>query len=123
MKKAVGIDYEKFRKGPLVFQYERMMEEAGYTLDEVRSIQDEVGVGKTPLLELKNLTRLARAISPPGRGARIFVKDEACNPSGSYKARRASMAVYHAWKEGYKGVILEFISAHCINPAIKEIKK
>ncbi|MGL5507393.1 MAG: 2-amino-4-oxopentanoate thiolase subunit OrtB, partial [Paraclostridium sp.] len=51
------------------------------------------------------LTELARKCTEPGKGARIFVKDEASNASGSFKARRAANAVYHAKKLGYKGVI------------------
>ncbi|WP_073255039.1 2-amino-4-oxopentanoate thiolase subunit OrtB [Caldanaerovirga acetigignens] len=105
MKKAVGIDYQVFESGCIAFDYERMMQEVGYTIDEVRKIQAETGVGNTPLLELKNLTKLARKVAPPGKGARIFVKDEACNPSGSFKDRRASVSVYRAQKLGYKGVI------------------
>lgn len=105
MKKAVGIDYEQFRRGDLIFDYEAMMEKAGYELDEVREIQQEANVGRTPLLELNNLTALSRKLSPPGKGARIFLKDEAANPSGSYKPRRASVSVYHAQKEGYPGVV------------------
>ncbi len=105
MKKAVGIDYDQFRRNELIFDYEAMMEKAGYELDEVRSIQEEAGVGRTPLLELNNLTALARELSPPGKGARIFLKDEAANPSGSYKPRRASVSVYHAQQEGYPGVV------------------
>ncbi|MCL6559274.1 MAG: PLP-dependent lyase/thiolase, partial [Firmicutes bacterium] len=87
------------------FDYEEMMREAGYSLNEVRSIQAETGVGDTPLIELKNVTRLVRSISPPGKGARILVKDEACNPSGSFKVRRASVSVYHAKRLGFRGVI------------------
>ncbi|KXG78696.1 Tryptophan synthase beta chain [Fervidicola ferrireducens] len=105
MKKAVGIDYQIFESGSIAFDYERMMQEVGYTIDEVRKIQAETGVGNTPLLELKNLTKLARKVAPPGKGARIFIKDEACNPSGSFKDRRASVSVYRAQKLGYKGVI------------------
>ncbi|MBQ1685277.1 MAG: PLP-dependent lyase/thiolase, partial [Clostridia bacterium] len=41
----------------------------------------------------------------PGKGARIFIKDEATNPSGSFKARRACTSVYQAKKLGYKGVV------------------
>ncbi|MCK5780568.1 MAG: PLP-dependent lyase/thiolase, partial [Psychrilyobacter sp.] len=62
-------------------------------------------VGNTPMYELRNLTNLARKLAPTGKGARIFLKDEAANPSGSFKARRAATAVYHAKKLGYKGVI------------------
>lgn len=105
MKKAVGIDYEAYESGGIAFDYERMMRETGYTLQEMQDIQRETGVGNTPILELKNLTRLARKLAPKGKGARIFIKDEASNPSGSFKARRAAISVYHAKKLGYKGVI------------------
>ncbi|WP_143145375.1 2-amino-4-oxopentanoate thiolase subunit OrtB [Tepidibacter thalassicus] len=105
MKNAVGIDYEKFESGSIAFDYEKMMRETGYTLDEMQKIQRDVSVGNTPIIELKNLTKLARRLSPKGKGARIFIKDEASNPSGSFKARRAANAVYHAKKLGYKGVI------------------
>ncbi len=105
MKDAVQIDYEEFETGGIAFDYERMMEETGYSLKEIEEIQKSTGVGNTPLLELKNLTKLARKFAPSGKGARIFVKDEACNPSGSFKARRAATACYHAKKLGYKGVI------------------
>lgn len=105
MKKALGMDYQQFEGEGLVFDYERMMKEAAYTLEEIIEIQQEGGVGNTPLLELKNLTQLARKTSPPGKGARIFIKDEAANPSGSFKARRAAVSVYHAKEKGYLGVV------------------
>ena len=105
MKSAVGIDYSQFESGSIAFDYERMMHETGYTLEEMQKIQYSNGVGNTPVLELKNLTALARKYAPEGKGARIFIKDEAANPSGSFKARRAANAVYHAKKLGYKGVI------------------
>lgn len=105
MKSAVGIDYSTFESGSIAFDYERMMKETGYTLEEMQNIQYSTGVGNTPILELKNLTELARKCAPEGKGARIFIKDEASNPSGSFKARRAANAVYHAKKLGYKGVI------------------
>ncbi len=105
MKKAIGIDYSVFESGSIAFDYERMMNEAGYSLQEIQGIQESVGVGNTPLIEVKNITALARALAPAGNGARIFIKDEACNPSGSFKARRAATAVYHAKKLGYAGVI------------------
>lgn len=105
MKSAVGIDYSQFESGSIAFDYERMMHETGYTLEEMQKIQYSNGVGNTPILELKNLTALARKYAPEGKGARIFIKDEAANPSGSFKARRAANAVYHAKKLGYKGVI------------------
>jgi len=105
MLKSTGIDYSKFESGSIAFDYERMMRETGYTLEEMQKIQYSVNVGNTPVLELKNLTALARKCAPEGKGARIFIKDEAANPSGSFKARRAANAVYHAKKLGYKGVI------------------
>lgn len=105
MMKAVGIDYSRFESGSIAFDYERMMQETGYALEEMRAIQRTVGVGQTPLLEMHNLTRLARKLAGDGRGARILVKDEAANPSGSFKARRAANAVHHARKLGFKGVI------------------
>src|SRR6056297_586004 len=105
MKKAVGIDYDRFSQGKVAFDYERMMSEVGYKLSQIRKIQNETGVGNTPLLEMKNITKLARKLAPEGKGARTFVKDEASNPSGSYKARRASVSVYHAQENGYDGVV------------------
>ncbi|HBS92854.1 MAG TPA: PLP-dependent lyase/thiolase [Firmicutes bacterium] len=105
MKKAIGMDYSQFARGQLAFDYQALMTEAGYSLEEVIAIQRETGVGNTPLYELKNLTKLARMTSPKGKGARIFLKDEASNPSGSFKARRAALSVYHAAKHGYKGVV------------------
>lgn len=105
MKQAIGIDYSAFESGSIAFDYERMMRETGYTIEEMQNIQGSTGVGNTPLLELRNLTALARKFAAKGKGARIFIKDEASNPSGSFKARRAANAVYHAKKLGYKGVI------------------
>jgi cysteine synthase len=105
MKKAIGIDYSTFESGSISFDYERMMRETGYTLEEIQQIQADTSVGNTPIIELKNLTALARKLAPKGKGARIFIKDEAANPSGSFKARRAATAVYHAKKLGYKGVV------------------
>ncbi len=105
MKDAIGIDYDIFESGGIAFDYERMMRETGYTLEEIQKIQKETGVGNTPVLELRNLTKLARKHAPKGKGARIFIKDEAANPSGSFKARRAATSCYHAQKLGYEGVI------------------
>lgn len=105
MKSSVGIDYADFESGSIAFDFERMMKETGYTLEEMIEIQREVGVGNTPILELKNITELARKYAPEGKGARIFLKDEASNPSGSFKARRAAISAYNAKKLGYKGVI------------------
>lgn len=105
MKSAVGIDYENFESGSIAFDYEQMMKEAGYSLEEMIQIQEDQAVGNTPIIELKNLTKIARQLAPEGKGARIYIKDEATNPSGSFKARRAAISIYHAKKLGYKGVI------------------
>ncbi|MBR0135164.1 MAG: PLP-dependent lyase/thiolase [Clostridia bacterium] len=105
IKNAVGMDFEKFEKPGIGFDYEAMMEATGYTIDEIRRVQSLFSIGNTPLIELKNLTALARKCAPEGKGARIFIKDEASNPSGSFKARRACTSVYQAKKLGYKGVV------------------
>lgn len=105
MSKALGLDYDEFVISDIAFDYEGMMERAGYSLEEVRKIQAEAGVGNTPLLELRNITDLVRQTSKKGYGARILVKDEAANPSGSFKDRRASVSIYHAKKLGYPGVL------------------
>jgi cysteine synthase len=82
-----------------------MMNDHGYDIDTVRDVQRLNMVGNTPLVELRNLTKYARRYAKPGYGARIFVKDEAANLSGSYKARRAALSVHQAKVQGYKGVI------------------
>lgn len=105
MKKAVGIDYSLYEYGQIAFNYERLMSEHAYSIEEVKQIQYDNGVGNTQLKELKNITKLARKVAPNGKGARIFIKDEALNDSGSFKARRAAISCYHAKKMGYKGVI------------------
>lgn len=105
MKQALGLDYTEFESGSIAFDYEALMRSTNYTIDEINKIQSRTGVGNTPLLELRNLTALARKYAKPGYGARIFVKDEAANASGSFKARRAACAVAHAKKLGYKGVV------------------
>lgn len=104
-KEALGLDYSNFETSPISFDYDALMKSTGYTLDEIERIQGLHGVGNTPLLELRNVTKLARKYAKPGYGARIFVKDESCNASGSFKDRRAACAVAHAKKLGYKGVM------------------
>lgn len=105
MLKSVGIDYTKYEMGRLSFDYNSMMKDVGYGIKDVIEIQAEAGVGNTPLLELKNLSELARRVSKTGQSARIFIKDESCNPSGSFKDRRAALSVYDAKIRGYKGVV------------------
>ena len=105
MQAAIGVDYNAFELPGIGFDYERMMREAGYPMEKMREIQRSHAVGDTPLIELRNPPRLARRYAPAGKGARIFLKDEACNISGSFKARRASISLYQAKEKGYKGVI------------------
>lgn len=105
MKKVMRLDYDQFESGSVAFDYEGLMSSTGYTLDECIRIQEKTSVGNTPLIELRNLTRLARKYAKPGFGARLFAKDEAANPSGSFKDRRAACAVAHAKALGYKGVM------------------
>ncbi len=105
LSRATGIDYRAFEGEGLTFDYAALMRSVGYDLPQVREIQREAGVGRTPMLELHRLTQLARSIAPPGKGARILVKDEAANPSGSFKDRRAALAIHEAVKRGYTGII------------------
>ena len=105
MKASMGMDYDDFIQSPVAFDYERMMRETGYRLEDIIRIQRETKVGDTPLFELRNLTNAVRKIAGPGKGATILVKDEAANASGSFKARRASISAYEAAKKGYKGII------------------
>lgn len=104
MRASVGIDYERYESGVLAFDYERMLSDAGYDIDTARAVQRRTAVGETPLVELDNITELVRRQAGPGKGARIFVKDEAANPSGSFKDRRASLSIHEARRRGYPGV-------------------
>jgi cysteine synthase len=104
VRASVGLDYAKYATGVLAFDYEALLGDTGYDLAAIRAIQERNGVGGTPLVELRNLTGLARAVSPAGCGARIFLKDEAANPSGSFKDRRASLSAHEARRRGFAGV-------------------
>ena len=104
MRQSVGIDYAQYTAGALAFDYERLLADTGYDIETARAVQQQTAVGSTPLVELRNITVLARNLAAPGKGARIFVKDEAANPSGSFKDRRASLSVHEAKKRGYSGV-------------------
>ncbi len=104
VRASVGIDYSCYERGTLAFDYEALLRDAGYDVDTAHAVQRATGVGDTPLVELANITGLVRAVSEPGKGARIFLKDEAKNPSGSFKDRRASLSVYEAKRRGYTGV-------------------
>jgi cysteine synthase len=104
IRRSVGLDYERYVTGTLAFDYERLLSDAGYDIAQVQAVQRRTAVGDTPLVELENVTALVRAFAPPNKGARIFVKDEAKNPSGSFKDRRASLSVHEAKRRGYEGV-------------------
>ncbi|HEY5604409.1 MAG TPA: 2-amino-4-oxopentanoate thiolase subunit OrtB [Gammaproteobacteria bacterium] len=105
MQASIGIDYSRYAAGAIAFDYEQLLDDSGYSIEVVREIQSRTAVGNTPLIELNNITQLIRAVSIPGHGARVFVKDEAANPSGSFKDRRASLPVYEAKQRGYSGVV------------------
>ena len=105
LRRAAGVDYPAVERAGRSFDYESLLGSTGYAVDDVARIQADANVGRTPLLELKRLTRLARELAPAGKGARILIKDEAANPSGSFKARRAALAVHEAQRLGYEGVI------------------
>lgn len=105
MRTSVGINYAAYASGVLAFDYERLLTDTGYDVESAARIQHLTAVGDTPLVELTNITQLIRTVAKPGKGARLFVKDEAKNPSGSFKDRRAALSVYEAKKRGYAGVV------------------
>lgn len=104
VNRAVGINYAAYATGRLGFDYERLLADTGYDIDRVAEVQAATAVGRTPFVALPRLTEVVRRTAPPGTGARLFVKDEAANPSGSFKDRRASLSVYEAARRGYPGV-------------------
>jgi cysteine synthase len=105
MRQALKLNYDQYEDSGIGFDYEKMMNDSGLTLEDVSKIQKENNIGSTPLIELKRLSAYARKFAKPGYGARIFVKDEAANLSGSFKARRAAISINQAKKLGFKGVI------------------
>lgn len=104
IRSSVGFNYEQYKTGTLAFAYEQLLADTGYDVHETQIVQRRTGVGDTPLIELTNITTLVRTLTPRGKGARIFIKDEAMNPSGSFKDRRASLSVHEAKQRGYEGV-------------------
>ena len=102
---ASDLDYSDFERDNYAFDYEGLMRSSGLEWDEVIAVQTAHKVGNTPLLELRGITELVRSFAPAGHGAKILLKDEAANASGSFKARRASLAVHLAKQRGFKGVI------------------
>jgi tryptophan synthase beta subunit len=104
VKESLGLDYAQYTVGVLAFDYERLLADTGYDVETACAVQRRTAVGNTPLVELENITELVRAVARPGKGSRIFVKDEAANPSGSFKDRRAALSLHEAKKQGYDGV-------------------
>ena len=104
IRASIGLDYSRYARGVLAFDYEALLADTGYNLEGIRAVQARTGVGNTPLVELENLTALVRAVAGAGRVAHILLKDEAANPSGSFKDRRASLSVHEARRRGYPGV-------------------
>jgi len=105
LKRSLGIDYDAIELAGVGFDHEALMQLVGLDLDGIRQLQRDVGVGQTPLIELHNVTELVRRQAGAGKGARILVKDEAANPSGSFKDRRASVSAYQAARAGYSGIV------------------
>lgn len=105
LKRSTGIEFAAFEHQGIGFDYEALMSQVELSIEEIAQIQRASAVGNTPLIELNNITRLIRNYSKPGYGARIFIKDEAGNPSGSFKDRRASLSASYAKKYGYRGMI------------------
>jgi cysteine synthase len=105
LRASSGIDYDCYTTGALAFDYEQLFADTGYDVASASAVQRRTAVGNTPLIELGNITTLVRAVATPGKGARILVKDEAANPSGSFKDRRASLSVHEAKRRGYEGVV------------------
>jgi len=105
MEHAIGVNYHDLERGRIAFDYEGLMDFCQYDINKIIDIQQQTKVGKTPLIELPNITRFGRSLAEPGYGATILIKDEACNASGSFKARRASLSAYEAKKRGYQGMV------------------
>ena len=72
MKKAVGIDYEEFESGTIAFDFERMMKETGYDLQEIEKIQNETGVGNTPIKNQSDISTIYIVIRSPGTCSFVF---------------------------------------------------
>lgn len=102
---ATGVDYAGFETSGAAFDYSALMASPDIPWSEVLEIQRAFKVGNTPLVELPQITRIVRHMAEPGMGAQIVMKDEAANASGSFKARRASLAVALAQRRGYSGVV------------------
>ena len=61
LRASSGIDYDRYTTGILAFDYERLFADTGYDVDSASAVQRRTAVGNTPLVELGNITALARA--------------------------------------------------------------
>lgn len=104
LTRSGGLDYASFKRGSFAFDWQGLVNTAG-SWDDVTKTLRTAGVGNTPLLELSNLTELVRRNAAKGKGARIVIKDEAANPSGSFKDRRAALSAYEARSRGFDGLV------------------
>jgi hypothetical protein len=55
MRKSVGIDFDKFETGKIGFDYEALLKEGNLSLEIIKEIQHNNGVGGTPLKNAKIL--------------------------------------------------------------------
>lgn len=46
-KKALGMDFDKYESGSVAFDYEGLMKDTGYTIQECIEIEAETAVGNT----------------------------------------------------------------------------
>ena len=49
IQKAMGVDYTKYERDGIVFDYEALMNDTGYTLEDHINIQRTYNVGNTPI--------------------------------------------------------------------------
>ena len=70
MQGASGIDYAQYTTGALAFDYERLFADTGHDVASAARVQRRTGVGETPLVELHNITALARTVGDSSSKAR-----------------------------------------------------
>ncbi len=105
MRRALGMDYCEFELSPIAFDYERMMGDHGYSLDDIVGIQTKAGVGHTPLLELHNLTDLVRSRQPAGQGRPHLRQGRGRQPGRRLQGPPRLVSIHVANEKGYEGVI------------------
>ncbi len=106
MRKALGMDYSEFEQSPIAFDYEAHDERARLQPATTSSPSRRRPAWATRRCSSSRTSPTScAAMSEPGKGARIFVKDEAANLAGAFKDRRASVSIHVAKEKGYEGVI------------------